>query len=166
MKLNKISIGYISYFDMLPIEIVEYIFKIRDDDMVNLIIKNWYSYIGKKIVATQFLIKMCDTTNRHSSYTIHNIIGNHINNGINSNYLFNDFNIRRLKYINSMINGRENDWWRDIIQKIGVNCIYINLYKSVLENTTNNYNVFMDMISYMFHGGKIVLQSPSASHPI
>ena len=151
MKLNKISIGYMSYFDILPIEIVEYIFKIRDDDMVNLIIKNWYSYIGKKIVAIEFLIKMRDGTNRHGSYTIHNTIGNHINNDINSNYFFNDFNIRRLKYINSMITGRENDWWRDIIQKIGVNCIYINLNNDVLENTTNNYNVFMGMISYMFH---------------
>ena len=119
MKLTKISIGYMSYFDMLPIEIVEYIFKIRDNIMVNLIIKNWYIYIGKKIVATEFLIKMRDITNINNYYTI--------NNNINSNYFFNDINIRRLKYINSIINGRENKWWKDIIQKIGMNCIYINL---------------------------------------
>ena len=150
MKLTKISIGYMSYFDMLPIEIVEYIFKIRDNNMVNLIIKNWYIYIGKKIVATEFLIKMRDTTNRHSSYTIHNTIGNHINNDINSNYLFNDINIRRLKYINSIINGRENKWWKDIIQKIGMNCIYINLNNTILKKS-NNYNTFMSIISQMFH---------------
>ena len=45
--------------------------------MVNLIIKNWYNYIGKKIVATEFLIKMRDITNRNNYYTIinNNIIG-------------------------------------------------------------------------------------------
>ena len=123
-----------SYLDILPEEIIFFIYRLRDDKMVSLIIKNWYRYIGKKIVATKLLINVCDTC-----------IINNMNN------IFTDFNIRRLKYIERTISGKENNWWKSMVEQIGL--IYINI---ITTNELNDeqiikYNIMIDHLSCIYH---------------
>ena len=125
-----------TYLDILPRDIVDYIYRIRDDYYANKIIKNWYSHIGKKIVATELLI----TIHLETVYRRNNIVAPPTN-------IFSQANILRIKYIDRNITGLENLWWRDMLEKIAINYIYfsINNDLSILEK--NTYNRIINMIS-------------------
>lgn len=140
IKSLKYYMGIISpgmtYFDILPRDIVDYIYRIRDDYYANKIIKNWYSHIGKKIVATELLITMhVDTV-----YQRNNIVAPPTN-------IFSQANIHRIKYIDRNITGLENLWWRDMLEKIAINYIYFNINNDLSIPEKNTYNTIINMIS-------------------
>lgn len=128
--------GMMTYFDILPRDIVDYIYRIRDDYYANKIIKNWYSHIAKKIVAIELLITM------HVE-----IVYRRNNVSMPLSTIFSQANINRIKYIYRNITGVENLWWRDMLEKISINFIYFNIYNDLSIPEKNTYNTIINMIS-------------------
>ena len=125
-----------TYFDILPSDIVDYIYRIREDNCANKIIKNWYSHIGKKIVAIELLINLQVET----LYQRNNL-------GILTNNVFSQININRIKYIERHITENDNFWWRNMIQKIGINYVYLNINNTLTLEEKTIYNKIISIIS-------------------
>ena len=84
-----------NYFDILPDDLQNEVFTIRNNNSVNTIINAWYQYVGKKIVAAQLLLD--------------NIIGaRYVRPYIN---IFNNHTSIILDYCYKVLTGRESDWW-------------------------------------------------------
>lgn len=109
-----------NYFYSLPEDLQEYILEIRNNNCANLIIKNWYRYIDKKIIATRLILDITEYLNLT---------------------LFIDFKktytLNVLNYCNKILSGRENYWWINKINTINnwLNSVYIPIYLTQdLEN--------------------------------
>lgn len=125
-----------SYFDILPRHIVDYIYRIRDDYYANKIIKHWYSHIGKKIVAIEFLTNLqVETLSQLNNF------------GILTDNVFSQVNINRIKYIERHITENENHWWRNMIEKIGINYVYLNINNTLTLEEKTIYNKIISIIS-------------------
>lgn len=101
-----------NYFDNLSDDLKNMILSMRDNYSVNKIINVWRRYIGKKIIASQLLIKNV----MHVPYIIPFI------------NIFNNRTAKILEYCNKVLTGYENDWW-------------IKQFR-IIENFTIEYNYY------------------------
>jgi len=109
-----------SYFDLLPIEICDYIYSIKS---ANTIIDYWYLYIQKKILIINQIL--------------------YINN-------FNPWNIRHSSLFNdaaNILSGKEDyDWWTNIIIKFAMSINYCPISDRIMDRIRNskytNLNIY------------------------
>ena len=103
---HNFKIKYLNYFDMLPCEILTYIYIIRNNNCANTIINQWYRFIGKKIVATQLMISLIKTKDIYND--------NECNDSKYNIYCINlsiPITTHIIEYCNKVLTGKENDWW-------------------------------------------------------
>ena len=118
-------------FPLLPDELSVKIYKCYLDNLVNIIIKNWYNYINYKITAISLISKL------------------------SSPFKFNYETLSCLCYCNKILSGKEDkDWWLRKINKISYlindkKINYINLNNEE-KNLVNNIEYYYESIIYKF----------------
>ncbi len=90
-----------NYFDLLPIELQEYILSLRLREMA---LNNWYNYIGKQMVAVAEIIKYSNTAPRCNGHTYFDPMD--------------PFVAKLTKYCAKILSGNEDEWWIGFLIRI------------------------------------------------
>ncbi len=90
-----------NYFDLLPIELQEYILSLRLREMA---LNNWYNYIGKQMVAVEEIVKYSNTAPRCNGHTYFDPMD--------------PFVTKLTKYCAKILSGNEDEWWIGFLIRI------------------------------------------------